>query len=39
MLRLRSFLLCFLAFIYPLAGLRAADDLYGAKGISAAAVR
>lgn len=39
MLKLASALLCFLALIYPLQSLRAADDLYGEKGISPEAVR
>ena len=39
MLKLTNLLLCFLALIYPLAGVRAADNLYGEKGISTAAVR
>ena len=39
MLKLTNLLLCFLAFGYPLAGATAADNLYGEKGISAAAVR
>jgi hypothetical protein len=39
MLKLASAVLCFLALIYPLKGLRAAEELYGEKGVSAEAVR